>query len=134
MEDEPNPNRHPGHIICGPRGAPPRRRNEKKKQQYKKKDAARELSGIFDVPPEDENYEDTVRKRYKETAKTSISSNAVYHISAQNARARPPAETGRRLHAFEQQKCVLEAISQTLLNSHPDHIATEVDHSVKNYG
>ena len=64
------------------------------------RDAARELQDIFDVLPEDEDYEDIVQKREKETGNIGIASNAVYYMRhrypprAQNAEGDPTQQAG----------------------------------------
>ena len=74
------------------------------------RDAALDLRRFFNVLP---------LERHEETRKTSISSNAMYHIIASHC----VHEMCRKPYEFEQQPCLLEAEGQTLLNSHQDHIA-----------
>ena len=64
-------------------------------KKTKKKDAARELSGIFDVPPEDESYEDTVRNATKKLQRpASPAMPCTTSVHRMRGRDRPP-KTGR---------------------------------------
>ena len=118
---------------------------KRKKQQYKKKERRNLLKEMLRANLEASStflrktkIMKALFEKLQGNCKDSIPSKPVYHITASHPcserGARPPTENGRRLHAFEQQKCVLEAESQKLLISHPDHIATGEDHSVNDHG
>ena len=66
-------------------------------EEQHEKNTATDLTDIFDIPVEDEDHEDIVKKKkHQETGRTSPSSNAVYYFTASHL---PCKESGRRLHA-----------------------------------
>ena len=143
MEDEPNPNRHPGHNYLWPEWWTTMSKNEKKQYKKKKKKnkkkmlhANLEASSTFLRKTKD--YEDTVRNATRKLQRPAFPAmpctTSQPAICAQNAGEDPPSKPGGDPTRFEQQTCLLEAISQTPLNSHPDHIATGEDQSVNDHG
>ena len=96
-----NPNKRPGQILHG-KSSNTKRINEKHTKQK-----------MLHVR--------------EETGKTSISSNAEYHISlrhpVQRMRESTHAGNGWTFYTFEQQHDFLEAHGRKLLNSHQDHTA-----------
>ena len=102
-------------------------------RQTPTRDAAREHKGIFDVLPEDEDYEDIVRTRTGNWKHQRLPRCRVT-TSQPALRVQDAGEDPTRLNS---KNCVLESLEsegQTLVNSQQDHIVLRRYHSMCHYG